>query len=372
MSLKEILCQDKAISILQRALAADRMSHAYIFAGPEGVGRFTTAREWAKLLLCHSPKSEAGQFDSCGSCESCRLFVAGSHPDFHHIYKELLKFTEYGKGKETPVDLAIDVVREFVIGKAISRPALSGRRVFIIDEAEKLNVSSQNCLLKVLEEPPQYCCLILVCTRLENLLPTIKSRSQMIRFGPVDAELIAQRLEATGLEQTTAEYFARLSAGSLGLACRLAELEQADAQLYQTKKRLINALAAVKLEQGLDLAQWLCDQSRRIAGVWAEVAGQTSKTDINRRAAKTLVRMVICALHDAMSAGITPDHKPVNFDQPEQIARLAERFGPEALVEKIFHAYRMLRWIESSVNERLVFEELLLNFAVSDRMSTLR
>ena len=105
MSLKEIFCQDKAISILQRAFAADKMPHAYIFAGPEGVGKFKTAYEWAKLLLCKNKvvaresrivnqtpntKPRTTNFaDSCGECDSCLSFETGSHPDFNPIYKEL-------------------------------------------------------------------------------------------------------------------------------------------------------------------------------------------------------------------------------------------------------------------------------------------
>ena len=85
MSLKDIFCQDIAITILQKALAADKIPHAYIFAGPEGVGKFATAREWARLLLCENPAMENDFVDSCGLCRSCRLFEAGSHPDFNHI-----------------------------------------------------------------------------------------------------------------------------------------------------------------------------------------------------------------------------------------------------------------------------------------------
>jgi len=122
MSFSEIFCQDGAINVLQRAFAAGRWAHAYIFAGPEGVGKFRTAREWAKLLGCREPVTEDGLAESCGSCDSCRLFEADSSPDFHHIYKELLEFTENNKDKKTPLDLPIDVIREFLIAKVSARP----------------------------------------------------------------------------------------------------------------------------------------------------------------------------------------------------------------------------------------------------------
>ncbi|RPJ24215.1 MAG: DNA polymerase III subunit [Planctomycetaceae bacterium] len=220
MSLKDVFCQDRPIGILQRGLAAGKSAHAYIFSGAEGVGKYKTAREWARLLLCKSPKVDRDGSvpfaDSCGSCESCLLVEADSHSDYSHIYKELLEFTENGKGRKSPVDLPIDVIREFLIQQVAIRPSLSAKRVFIVSEAEKLNLNSQNALLKVLEEPPQYCTIILLCTRLEKLLPTIKSRCQIIRFGPVEADRIIAHLSGMGLGREQAVFFARLAQGSPG------------------------------------------------------------------------------------------------------------------------------------------------------------
>jgi DNA polymerase-3 subunit delta' len=385
MSLKEIFCQDKALSILQRALAADKMPHAYIFAGAEGVGKFKTAREWAKLLLCKNPtikKTDSEQFaDSCGSCESCRLLEADSHPDFNHVYKELIQFTREGKDRKTPVDLPKDVIKEFLIEKVSTRPALSEKKVFVVSEAEKLNIASQNSLLKVLEEPPKYCTIILLCTRLERLLPTTKSRCRIIRFGPIDKEQIIDRLQEMGVEQKKAQYFARLAQGSLGQGCRWAQLELADANLYETKKELLNSLTTFEYADALELAQRLLEQSKEISTIWGKLDETTSKTDLNRRVLKTLVQIIISALHDAMRLSVTPSPsetpKPtrqaptedlINFDQKEQIRKLAGRFDAERSAEKIADAYKTLRWIDSNVNEKLIFEQLLLNLTASDKI----
>ncbi|MFB0524780.1 MAG: ATP-binding protein [Phycisphaerae bacterium] len=365
MSLREIFCQDKAIAILQRAFASGKWPHAYIFAGPDGVGRFKTARGWAKLLLCKNPAIENGFADSCGSCRSCQFFEAGSHPEFNHVYKELVEFTKDGKGRKTPVDLPIDVIREFLIEKAPIKPTLSQRKVFVVSEAEKLNAASQNALLKVLEEPPVYCCIVLLCTRLERLLPTTKSRCQIIRFGPIDEDKIIAKLKEMGLEQREAQYFARLSAGSLGIACQWAELELADANLYQTKKKLVSSLASYEFADAVELAQELLDASYRIAAAWSNLDQTTSKTDINRRAQKTLVQIIISALHDAMKLNVVPAEAHINFDQKEQIKKLAGRFDTEYAAKKIVDCYKTLRWIEAAVNEKLIFEQLLLNLAGS-------
>ena len=372
MSLKEIFCQDKAIGILQRAFACGRMPHAYIFSGLEGVGRFKTACELSKLLLCKGPVKEetgSGEFaDSCGRCESCKLFKAGSHPDFNLIYKELLEFTKDNKGKKTPVDLPKDVIREFLIDKVSMRPTLSKSKVFVVSEAERLNAFSQNSLLKVLEEPPEYCFVILLCTRLEKLLPTTKSRCQIIRFAPIDEEIIIGKLREMGIGQEQAQYFARLAQGSLGQACQWANLELADANLYQIKKDLVVSVSTFEYSNALELAQRFLDEGKGIAAASAKLEAATSKTDINRRASKTLIRIVISALQDAMKLGLEADKDIINFDQKEKITKLAGRFSAEQIAGKISDCYEALRWIDASVNEKLIFEQLLLNLAVSDTM----
>ena len=372
MSLKEIFCQDKAIGILQRAFACGRMPHAYIFSGLEGVGKFKTACELSKLLLCKEPvkeKTGSGEFaDSCGRCESCKLFKAGSHPDFNLIYKELLEFTKDNKGKKTPVDLPKDVVREFLIDKVSMRPTLSKNKVFVVSEAERLNAFSQNSLLKVLEEPPEYCFVILLCTRLEKLLPTTKSRCQIIRFAPIDEEIIIGKLREMGIGQKQAQYFGRLAQGSLGQGCRWANLELADANLYQIKEDLVVSVSTFEYANALELAQRFLDEGKSIAAASAKLEAATSKTDINRRASKTLIRIVISALQDAMKLGLEADKNIINFDQKEKITKLAGRFSAEQIAGKISNCYEALRWIDASVNEKLIFEQLLLNLAVSDTM----
>jgi DNA polymerase III delta' subunit len=372
MSLKEIFCQDGALRFLQRAFAAGKVPHAYIFAGTEGVGRYKTACEWAKLLLCKNSVSErigGSDFaDSCGLCQSCRLFEAGSHPDFNHVYKELLEFTIDGKDKKSPVELPIDVVREFLVAKVSTRPTLSARKVFVVSESEKLNASSQNCLLKVLEEPPGYCCIILLCTRLEGLLPTTRSRCQIIRFGPIDQDRIEGKLKEMNIEHKAAKFFARLAHGSLGTASQWAKLQLAGANLYETKNKLVSSVAGYEFADAMDLAQQFLDEAKKIAGVWADLDKSTSKSDIDQRARKTLIQIVISALYDAMKLNITSPEESINFDQQEQIKKLAGRFGPERSAEKIADCYTLLRWLEDGVNEKLIFEQLLLNLADSDKM----
>jgi DNA polymerase-3 subunit delta' len=401
MPLKDIFCQDKAIFALQLAYVGDKVAHAYVFSGHEGVGKFTTAREFAKLLLCKNPVERGDFNDSCGNCESCRAFDAGSHPDFEHVYKELLEFTRDGKSKDPPLEFPIDVVREFLVEKVSNKPMLSARRVFVLTEAEKLNNESQNCLLKVLEEPPGYCCIILICTRPDKLLPTIRSRCQILRFGPVTEDRIIAKLNELGLDPRQAKFFARFADGCIGPACTYARLEKAEAGLYQTKLDILNALAELEYKDAIETAENLIRQSKSLAEVWAKLEPATSKTDINRKASKTIIRILVCALNDAMLSGVNPDlsylprikvrgklqqvssrsndsmdsrlrgndiDRLVNFDQPEQIKKLTRRFDAEQAAEKIADCFKALHRLESSVNEKLNFESLLLNLTENDKI----
>lgn len=367
MSLREIFCQDKAIDSLQRAFGAGRMGHAYIFSGADGVGKDTAARAWAKMLVCHDRVEEAtggGVFyDSCGRCESCRVFESGGHADFRPIYKELVEFTKKGKDKTTPIDMPIDVIREFLIDKVSNKPTMGEYVVYVVREAEKLNKSSQNALLKVLEEPPGYCVIILLCSRLDKMLPTTRSRCQVVRFGEIEEGRIRGKLEEMGVESEEALFWARFCGGSLGEAISWSKIELEEGNCYEIKKKLVRSLAAHELADSVDFAEWMCDASKRICEGWGQVEKSTSKKDLVRRGQKGLIRMVGAVFSDVMRVNVEEIDGLVNSDQMDEISSLAGRFDAEAATEKVSKAYESMRWVEASVNEKLIFEELLLNLA---------
>jgi DNA polymerase-3 subunit delta' len=364
MSLKDIFCQDRAIELLERAYAADRCAHAYIFAGLEGVGKYATARQWAKLLLCKHPVVETRGSepfaDSCGVCESCTLLEANAHPDYVHVYKELLEFTKEGKGRAAPVELPIDVVREFLIAQVSSRPTLSDRRVFVVSEAQKLNPNSQNALLKVLEEPPRYCTIILLCTRLEELLPTTKSRCQIVRFGPVDEAHVVAKLSALGMDAQRSRFLARLAQGSLGQACEWAALDRAGASLLDVKQQVVSSIVQIQLADALNLADQFLAAAKGLAAAWGDLDKGVSKSDINRRACKIVLQVIISVFHDVMMLQVNPQHPLIHADQEKQIRQLADRLDAEQAAKMVSEGAESLRWIEANVNEKLIFERLLL------------
>jgi DNA polymerase-3 subunit delta' len=207
---REILGQDWVVSHLKTAMAAGRLSHAYLFLGPAGVGKATTARALAGALNCEDLGADG---DACGSCPSCRRMQAGTHPDFLVITPE-----------EGKTQIKIDVIRE--LRRLTEYPPLGGGwRVVLIKPAEALTAQSDaaaNALLKTLEEPPERHLLVLTARGEAELLPTIVSRCHKLAFAPLPSALIIQELEKRrSLERPRAALVAALSGGSLGRALAL-------------------------------------------------------------------------------------------------------------------------------------------------------
>ena len=184
-----ILGQERAIDTLLTALGSGRVHHGWIFSGPLGVGKFTTAVEFARLLLDpHAAPNLAGEIEADPEGETSRLIDAGTHPDLHVIRKELALFSDNPQLRARKLsNIPIDVLRERMIGGKTSddrphvavayrKPAQGHGKVFIIDEAELIDVYGQNALLKTLEEPPPATYIFLITSRPERLLPTIRSR----------------------------------------------------------------------------------------------------------------------------------------------------------------------------------------------------
>ena len=142
-------------------------------------------------------------------------------------------------------------------------------------------------------------------------------------------------------------------------------MESVDAGLYETKKRLVKAISSYKYASSLEMAERLIEESKKIADIWAKLDEATSKTEINRRAQKTFIRIIVACLSDAMKMNLGQNEKIINFDQQEPIKAIAERFDCEHAAGKIVKACESTHWIDANVNEKLIFERLLLNLADS-------
>jgi len=248
MSLKNIFDQEQALNIIRGQLKSRRVAHAYLFLGPDGVGRRTTALELAKALNCH----ELEYSDPCDHCLSCRKIDKGIHPDVQTI-----DFAWQARIENKDIDkqkiLKIDTIR--ALQHEISmKPTESRWKIFLIEPAEKITLDAANCLLKTLEEPPARTVLILLAKHRENLPATVVSRTQTIRFRPLTERTITTFLQSRlSLPAARAAEVARMAEGSLAEAFALVDADAkaaASHTLWQSlKERRIPAAELLDVSQ---------------------------------------------------------------------------------------------------------------------------
>lgn len=212
---KSIVGQDRAMEFLSRALKANRFPHGLIFAGPEGVGRFKTASTLASIFLSENP-------DDLESIEKTSKQVsARTHPDFHLVTRTLVREIE-GKKDNKAIALSVDVIREFLVAPAGRKSFTSRGKVFIVDEADTMNSQAQNAMLKTLEEPSGRTLIVLLTEQPGALLPTIRSRSQLVQFNRLTNEQAMEIVKREGIEPSIAKLAVELAGGSPGRAIRYA------------------------------------------------------------------------------------------------------------------------------------------------------
>lgn len=205
---EDIIGHKKNIENLQTLLKEQRLPHALLFCGPDGVGKSKVAVALAATLLCGSEQAP------CGRCDSCRALLTDTHPDFYLVVPE-------SAGK-TAKSIRIERIRE--VQTEIARvPILSKRRVVLINDADRMNEAAQNCLLKTLEEPTGPVVFILVANSRGALLETVQSRCMPMNFGTLLLDEIKDLLLQHGVMESQAAELAALSDGSVGRALLLQE-----------------------------------------------------------------------------------------------------------------------------------------------------
>lgn len=252
--------------MFRRMLRRNRLASGYLLAGPEGIGKRLFVRCLAECLLCrrHHPED----LEACGECAGCRPFQAGNHPDFISLG------CPEGK-RELPIELFVgprDRRGQSGLCYELSlRPLPDSRKIAVIDDADLMNDAAANALLKTLEEPPERATLFLIASNPDALLPTIRSRCQMIRFSPLTVSDVAGLLLDQQLAETPAEaqLVASLAEGSLAQASRLVDpaLRQLRTVLYDhlAHPQQVGIQTARQLQEGLDKLASDTGEQRQIA-----------------------------------------------------------------------------------------------------------
>jgi DNA polymerase-3 subunit delta' len=318
MSWDQIRGHDSAIRFFATASKQGRIGHAYLFVGPDGVGKRTFARELAKALLCDH--SAPDRLEACGRCPACHQAAAGTHPD-QFVAARL----------EEKQELTIDVVRELCASLGL-KPMRGGRKVAILEDADDLNADASNAFLKTLEEPPPRSVLILIGGPLaETQLPTIVSRCQIVRFAPLAPSALTELLHKQGVtDPALVRRSIRLSAGSIGQALALT-----DESLWRFRETLLQALGSTRLD------------SVKLGTSWQQFVEEAKDSAAQRRRASLLVRMVIETLQLALR--VSTGEVPEGLDPAEAkvVQALAQRLGTEKLlawIERALEADAQIVW----------------------------
>src|SRR6266566_1350258 len=255
-----IIGHDHAIDLLHRALAAQRVRHAYLFTGPEHVGKSLLAQRFAQTLLCTGgPDPRIAPLNPCGTCLACRKVMHGNHPDVHFISR--------APDKQF---ILIEQVRSLQNDSA--RRTLEGRRnIFIIQDMHEMNTQAANCLLKTLEEPEPDVVLLLTVPDPGLLLPTILSRVQQVSMHLLTSSQIKTALEQRWeVESEEATLIAALAAGRMGWAVQAVE----DEDLLAERKAQLEALTKLPMVskvQRFEIAQRIstdADKARAVLELW--------------------------------------------------------------------------------------------------------
>ena len=207
LDFSDILGQDAVKRHFTAAVTSDRVSHAYMLTGEDGMGKGALASVFAAMLLC-----ERDHLHPCGICHACRQVRAGTHPD-------LIRVTH-----EKPNSISVDEVREQICAEAVIRPFSGKKRVFIVPEAEKMTPQAQNALLKTIEEPPEYVVILLLTESEEALLETIRSRCVKLKMRPVpEQELRRALFSGGGISEEDAALAVSFARGVPGKAMEMAK-----------------------------------------------------------------------------------------------------------------------------------------------------
>ncbi len=320
MSFLDIYGHEKQIAILKQALAQNRVGHAYLFSGIDGAGKKILALELAKVLNCEKADEIN---DSCEKCTVCLKIKHHNHPDIFLIEAE---------GQF----IRIAAIRE-IQEQMTFRPMEGKKRIYVIDNADRMNEQAANALLKTLEEPSASNILILITAKPYTLPSTIISRCRHMRFNPVAIDGVTKFLvERQNMEKQKALLLAGLSGGSIGQAL---ELNKED--VIDHRAEILKMLANTKKSEPLSLL------------AFASFFGQ------DKREIKQGFNILQTCFRDALVYKETQnDQMLINQDETLFIASLAERLTGRQILQNIRLMEKAFETMEQNVNKTLTLETM--------------
>ena len=323
MDFSGIIGQKEVVGSLERALSENRVGHAYIFTGPDGMGKKTIAHLFAGLLLCDDPKDGK----TCGKCIPCRLFANGSNPDFHRINTD-------------ENSIGVDMIRD-VQGDVAIKPMYSKRKVYIVEDAAKMTEQAQNCLLKTFEEPPEYVVIILLTANYEALLETVRSRAQHLHFRKYTHDQVRQALTSiVGRDDEAAGLAIDYADGNIGLALELAD----SGDFSRLRDQTLSLLPGVE------------------KGITGSILEFTAFIEENRDSVGLLLDIMLLYYRDLLIMCETGNENMlINSDKKDMILNNAKVRTSRGIAGKIEALEAARRALKQNANMQLVVDNLLIS-----------
>lgn len=257
--LRSVRGQPHAVAFLARSAANDRLASAYLFEGPEGVGKERTARALAQVTVCEALQPDG---DACGKCPPCRAVARRTHVDVILLARTINVLSQKEESASNiKSELVVDKVRDLQTER-LAYQTHQGTRWVLVRDAHEMNVSASNAFLKTLEEPPSRTHIVLITSQPSQLLTTIRSRCQRVRFAPLPDSIVGDIVKARGVEAAIADEATRLASGSVARAIELADPEALAGRRAWVDK-VLNALRAGRPGAFTEVAESLKDLSKR-------------------------------------------------------------------------------------------------------------
>lgn len=309
---------------LRRGIAAGTLSHSYVFSGPEGIGKKTFARAFVSELVCTEPTIDG----PCGKCNACKMYKADIPADFIWLCSE----------KD---HISVDEIRN-IQNDIVIRPLYSNRKVYVIPGGETMTVQAQNCLLKILEEPPEYTVIIILAVTSETLLPTVMSRVIHYELDKYDIEDLSRILVQKKID-ISPEYLNAIYGYSGGVPGKAVELIQSE-QFIQMREDMIQLI--LELNDGkLNFMNW------------ADYF-DNQKGDIT-----TLLNILQLFYRDSLMMKALKEKAVINTDKVDTVKKIREKLSDRKLVRNIQCISETQGNIKKNANYRLALENMLLNLA---------
>ncbi len=318
----DIFGNEQVIEHLQNAIRLDKVSHAYIFNAPKSSGKMMLAEAFGAALQC-----EKGGVEPCGECHSCRQAQSHNQPDIIYVQHE------------KPNTIGVDDIRDQINRDISIKPYASPYKIYIIDEAEKLNVQAQNALLKTIEEPPAYAVILLLTTNADAFLPTILSRCIRLDLKPVsENRLKTYLMQKHGVVDYQAEVCVAFSQGVVGKAITLATSAYFN-EIKEAALQLVMRIADIEL---------------------SEMIGAVKQIGEYKLSINDYFDLLMVWYRDVLLYKATADANSVIFkDQVHEIKRQANRFSYHAIECKLTALDKAKVRLNANVNFDLVIELLL-------------